>query len=116
MGHEQEILMANTENKPDNNDTLRDLIATVSANPAELKFPTDKWGFTSGVRREVLKMAATVKGQKDKHDLLVGTLAILIAHIQKRLPVDAATREKALADQAKFAENRQWKDRISGRT
>ena len=96
--------------------SLKYLIQEVSANPAELKFPTDKWGFTSGVRREVLKMASTVRGQKDKHDLLVGTLAILIAHIQKRLPVDAELQAKVLADRAKFEENRSHLDRISGRT
>lgn len=101
----------NTEFK----DQMRTLIQNVSANPAELEFPTDRWGFTSGIRKEVLKMAATVKGQKDKHDLLVGTLAILVAHIQKRLPIDAETQAKRVAEMQKFEKNRSHLDRISGR-
>lgn len=97
-------------------DQLRELIKEVSVNPAELKFPTDRWGFTSAIRREVLKQAATVRGQKDKHDLLVGTLAILIAHIQKRLPIDAETQAKKVEDMQRFEQHRVHLDRISGRT
>lgn len=85
---------------------IKELVQQVSANPALVQFPTDRWGFTSAVRREVLKQAAMVRGQKDKHDLLVGTLAILLSHVQKRFPVDQANRLKYEADIQKFAQER----------
>ena len=70
-------------------DRIKDLVAQAGANPAELVFPTDKWGFTSDVKKAVLKAAGTVRGQDDKHALLVGTLAVLIKHIQERKVGDA---------------------------
>lgn len=68
-------------------------IANVSDNVALINFPTDQWGFTSGVRKAVLQAASRVEGQDDKHDLLVGTLSILVAHIRKRKVKDTADRE-----------------------
>jgi hypothetical protein len=73
---------------------LRDLLATVGTNPAALQFPQDRWGFTSAIRKEVLKAASAVKGQEDKHNLLLSTLLVLITHIKARKDADAANRQK----------------------
>lgn len=77
-------------------DRIKDLVAKAGSNPATLEFPTDKWGFTSAIRKEVLKAGSTVRGQQDKHDLLIGTLAVLIQHLKARLPSDRAVAQQQL--------------------
>lgn len=89
---------------------FKELLAAVSANPADLKFPTDKWGFTAGVRREVLRAASSVRGQDEKHDLLVMTLAILIQHIHARKPKDKEAFASVLARRKAAAEGRAVKE------
>ena len=78
-------------------DQIKELVAAAGDNPATLVFPTDRWGFTSGIKREVLKAASTVRGQDDKHALLVGTLAVLIAHIKKRKAKDEQVQADRMA-------------------
>ncbi len=73
---------------------LKLLIAQVTDNPAKIVFPTDRWGFTSKIKKEILLAASAVKGQPDKHDLLLGTLVVLITHIKLRKEKDA--KEKAI--------------------
>lgn len=75
-------------------DGLKELLAKVGTNPATLEFPTDKWGFTSAVKKEILKAAGNVKGQDDKHDLLLATLVILVTHIKARKDKDQVDRQK----------------------
>lgn len=93
---------------------FKELLASVPANPADLKFPTDKWGFTSGVRREVLKAASSVRGQEEKHDLLVMTLAILIQHIHARKPKDAEQFATVLERRRAAANGRAVRETYSG--
>lgn len=83
-------------------DALKEMLKTVSANPAEIKFPKDQWGFTSGVRREVLRACASVRGNDEKHAILVATLAILLQHTHKRLPKDKELN-KTLLERRKAA-------------
>jgi hypothetical protein len=94
-------------------DGLKELLAKVGTNPAQLEFPTDKWGFTSAVRKEVLKAASTVYGQDDKHDLLIGTLAILIRHVQTRKAADKLVREKRFEEQDAARGERLHRERVS---
>ena len=77
---------------------LKDLLSKVGINPAKLEFPTDKWGFTSAVKKEILKAAGNVKGQDDKHDLLLSTLLVLITHIKLRKDKDRSDREKFMKE------------------
>ncbi len=93
---------------------LGKLIADVGTNPAKLRFPTDKWGFTTKLRKEVLLAASSVKGQDDKHDLLIGTLAILITHIKARKDSDAAIKAKAYAEKVAAKVERLPREHISG--
>lgn len=79
---------------------IPELIKAATANAATLQFPTDQWGFTSGLKKEVLKAASAVQGQTDKHDLLVGTILVLLAHIKARKDADAAYRVRRLEIQA----------------
>lgn len=77
-------------------DQIKDLVAKATANPATLQFPTDKWGFTSQIKKEVLKAGSTVRGQDDKHDLLIGTLSVLIRHLQLRKSTDLENAQRQL--------------------
>lgn len=77
-------------------DRIKELVAKATANPATLDFPQDPWGFTSQIKKEVLKAGSTVRGQQDKHDLLIGTLSVLIRHLQLRLPADRAVANTQL--------------------
>lgn len=82
---------------------VQKLMRDVSANPTLVKWPRDQWGFTSAIKKEVLEAAGKVRGNTDKHDLLLATLAVAIAHIQKRQAKDTkavATSRKFLADTA----------------
>lgn len=93
-------------------DKIRQLVAKATANPALLEFPTDKWGFTSGIKKEILKAASTVRGQDDKHDLLVGTLAVLIRHIQLRKASDKATEDHRRSVQEAARAERAPRERV----
>lgn len=87
------------ENQPAKTLTpVQELMRDVSANPTLVKWPRDQWGFTSAIKKEVLEAAGKVRGNTDKHDLLLATLAVAIAHIQKRQAKDT----KAVANSRKF--------------
>lgn len=74
-------------------DGLQELLKQVTDNPAKIVFPTDRWGFTSKIKKEILYAASQVKGQTDKHDLLLGTLVLLITHIKLRKDKDVKERK-----------------------
>lgn len=90
------------------------LVKAAGANPAALQFPTDKWGFTSQIKTQVLKAASTVKGSDDKHALLVGTLAVLIAHVKARLESDKNEQKLRLERIAAAQTERAPRERVSG--
>jgi hypothetical protein len=73
-------------------DELAALVLNVDINPAKIVFPTDVWGFTSPLRKAALLAASGVKGQQDKHDLLIATIDVLRNHIVKRKAVDATDK------------------------
>lgn len=95
-------------------DEIRKLIASTGANPAELKYPIDRWGFTSEIKKVVLKAASSVKGQDDKHELLMGVLAILLAHVKARKGPDAEVQARMFAEQERAAVARRHLERVSG--
>jgi hypothetical protein len=104
--------------KSDNTQTIKytqikALLANVSDNPAKLEFPTDKWGFTSGIKKEVLKAASTVRGQQDKHDLLTATIAVLLQHIKVRLDKDRIAQEQRLAEIDAARDERAPRERVT---
>lgn len=86
---------------------IKDWVARTTANSAELQFPTDKWGFTSGIKKEVLKAASTIRGQQDKTDLVMAVMAILMQHIRLRQKPDqelqAVRQERYAAAKAERA-------------
>lgn len=92
---------------------LGELLTKVTTNPATLQFPQDSYGFTSEVRKVVLRAASNVKGQDDKHELLINTLAILITHIKLRKDADKAFEQKRLDEIQAAADERAPRERIS---
>ncbi|WKV16990.1 hypothetical protein [Nostoc phage NMeng1] len=95
------------------NDKLKELLSKVTDNPASLEFPTDRWGFTSEIKKVVLKRAASVRGQEDKHSMLLATMAILMAHIKARYPKDKERFAQMLADVEAAAQERAPRERVS---
>lgn len=89
--------------KEEFNAHLKKLIDEVDINPVKIDFPQDVWGATSEVKKAVLKAASQIKGQDDKHDLLIGTLLILLAHVRKRKAVDSVNEKRRRAGIEKAA-------------
>lgn len=76
---------------------LRDgLGQTVASNPAFLNWPQDRWGFTSELRKALLKAASGIQGDKEKHDLVMLTLGIGAKHVMTRFLVDKAYKQKQI--------------------
>lgn len=80
-----------TENE--NEPVVRRLMREVSDNPTQITWPRDQWGFTSELKKIVIQTAGNVRGHEEKHDLLLNTLAVAIAHVQKRRAKDLRLRE-----------------------
>jgi len=78
--------------------TWMELVRNVSDNGAAIKWPLDRWGYTSDLRKAVVRAAANTTGNAAKEELLVATLMIALAHVKKR-------RDKDRRMQAERAEN-----------
>lgn len=92
---------------------IKTWVAKAGTNPAELQFPTDRWGFTSGIKKEVLKAASTIRGQQDKTDLVISVLAVLIQHIKLRQSQDAALAAISLQRQNAAIDGRAPRERVT---
>lgn len=79
-------------------EAMKALAAAANPNPALLQFPQDPWGFTTELRKVGARACAGVRGQDDKHVVLMGTLMVLMAHARVRLKGDAAARMQQIAD------------------
>ena len=98
-------------------DKVKEMIrkAESTSNASLLEFPTDKWGFTSGIKKEVLKVASTIRGKDDKHMILVQTMAVLMAHIKGRLTLDKEHEEKRQEQIKKLDAERLPRERVTGK-
>jgi hypothetical protein len=54
------------------------------SNSREIEFPTDKWGFTSKLKKEGTLAISKLIGTEDKYELLVLTLYGLLAHAKAK--------------------------------
>lgn len=70
---------------------------TVSANAANVEFPTDTWGFTRELRKAGLKAAAGTRGDPEKMAVFITTLRTLALHAQARISSDQRDRDERLA-------------------
>lgn len=68
------------------------LARNVSDNVAQIQYPTDIWGFTSGLRKEFALITGKLNGHAIKTALLLATLAIMASHVNKRRAKDDNTR------------------------
>lgn len=83
---------------------MQRILADVSKNPALIEFPRDQWGMTTAMRRHSLQAAGSIRGDRDKLEVFLGTLQVLAKHVQARLADDMAAREarsREVADQYK---------------
>lgn len=68
------------------------LAKNVSDNVAQIQYPTDVWGFTSGLRKEFAAITGKLNGHPAKTELLLAHLAIMASHVNKRKAKDDAIR------------------------
>jgi len=92
---------------------VQQLMQDVSDNPMQIKWPRDTWGTTTELKKAVIYAASTVRGNADKHDLLLNTLAVAIAHIQKRRAKDVRARELSRKGLQAAKEDRIPRQRVS---
>ncbi|QOE32113.1 hypothetical protein CPT_Palo_054 [Rhizobium phage Palo] len=90
-----------------------DLVENVSANPAQIVWPTDTWGITSDLRKALMRAAGSVQGVPEKHELFVATLMVGLAHIKARRDRDVGNREKRVAEIKQAAVARRPLERFS---
>jgi hypothetical protein len=103
--------------RPVNTDEeMKVLMENVATNPAKVEWPRDTWGFTSPLKKELLKAASNVKGDKDKHTLLTSVLIIAIKHLQARQTVDVEARKQQAAFNQAAQEDRLKRQRFYGQT
>jgi hypothetical protein len=80
--------MENTNTEPG----WMQLVREVSDNPAAIRWPADRWGYTAAIRKAVTDAAGRTGGNTDKEDLLIGTLMVALAHVKARREKDAVQR------------------------
>lgn len=69
----------------------------VSANPALLSFPTDKWGLTKDLKRAMTQLGSRVAGDPSKKALADAVLKILTDHLELKYKSDREYRERVQA-------------------
>jgi hypothetical protein len=93
---------------------LKELMQRVDTNPAKVEWPRDTWGFTSPVKKELLKALSAIKGDADKTILMESVLIIALKHMKARAEADV--RERALRSERleKAQEERLVRQRVYG--
>jgi hypothetical protein len=76
----------------------------VSANPALLAFPTDRYGITKDIRKAMISTASRIAGDANKKDLVLQVMKILLEHIELKFVADNQYKLKIAARDA--AKNR----------
>jgi len=76
------------------------LVREVSDNGASIRWPMDTWGYTTDLRKAVVRAAANTTGNLAKEDLLIGTLMVALAHVKKRRDKDRRNQAERMANQA----------------
>ena len=66
------------------------------ANPSNIEWPTDKWGFTRELRKAVLQTASKLKGDADKKKLLDATLEVAIEFLEVNYESSQRERKRML--------------------
>lgn len=86
----------------------------MTTNPAKLPFPVDKWGFTSAIKKEILKAASTVQGNDEKNELLLNTLVVLVTHIKLRQIKDKELKASRMKFNTAQKQDRAVREMVTG--
>jgi hypothetical protein len=105
--------MTDKETKPLT--VVQQLMQDVSDNPMQVKWPRDKWGITTALKKEVLMAGGSVRDNQEKHDTLLNTLAVAIAHVQKRRLKDQRVKAQRKASNDVAFADREPRQRVSAR-
>lgn len=71
---------------------------TQFVNPTTLSFPTDVYGMTKDLRKDMLTISSRIKGDEAKLQLLKDTLSLCMKHVMARFAEEKAAREKVAAE------------------
>lgn len=114
---ELDLLIAASEGQTDAEVSFTEqYITNVATNVALLQFPRDPFGFTSAFKKEFLKAASTIRGQDDKHEIILNTLAILTAHVKARKSGDLVSRAAIHAQRDAITAEAQKRERYQAST
>lgn len=88
-------------------------MATDYLNPANLNFPTDRFGLTKDVKKDFKIMVRRMHGDPDKWDVYIETMKVLTKHAKARYnqqyelrhPSTTTTTETASADESASTED-----------
>lgn len=80
------------------------LVRNVSVNAAQIQYPSDIWGTTSALRKEFANITGKLNGHPARTEILLATLAVMAAHVQKRTQKDNDLRS---ARRARVTEGQQ---------
>ncbi|AGC35622.1 hypothetical protein HOS22_gp56 [Rhizobium phage RHEph08] len=88
------------------------LVENVPANPANIVWPMDQWGITSDLRKALIQAAGSVKGVPEKHELILATIMVGLAHIKSRRGRDQELLKKRVGEIKAAAVRRQPLERF----
>lgn len=88
------------------------LAKNVSDNPAQIEWPRDEHGITSKLKKALAEAAMSVKGNKEKEAVLIGTIMVGLAHVRKRVIKDGEVQARRLEDIRRKAEARKPLERF----
>lgn len=77
-------------------------------NANKLVFPTDRYGFTSKFKQELIKAASNVRGDADKYTLFLDTVQVIVEHCKLKYADECKNKDvitvppKMVLDQPKI--------------
>lgn len=90
-----------------------DLVDNVSANPAHIQWPSDEHGITSALKKAFATVGTAAKGNAQKEETILATIMVGLAHVRKRVKLDAEVQGRRRADIRRAAEARKPLERFN---
>lgn len=79
------------------------LVTNVDVNPSKIEWPRDEHGTTSKLKKAFTEAAMSIKGNKQKEEVLIATIMVGLAHIRKRVVKDREVQEQRIVNIRKAA-------------
>ena len=66
----------------------------VTSNGSLIRFPSDRFGVTKDIKRAVLHAASRIAGNKEKKELVLTAIDMLVEHVNLKFDADVSYRKK----------------------